>query len=414
MKKNIKFKVIGLIVTCVSFLGGGYFVVNSEFGYEMELFEVVEAKSGNYVQPYIEENYIGVDSKQSEVLEDSDSVEDNIEVIETPEKEEVLDENTVEVEYISRKEFIGEVPNEMNEIIIAMYHGIDDSVENSDTVHRSVKGFKQDLQMLYDKGYRVITMEDLMTNNINVPKGYTPIVLTFDDGLSTQLSFNENSEGKLILKENTAVAIINEFNEKHPDFGQHGMFYLYTSQRPFKGKGTFTDCLEYLLANGYEVGAHTYSHSFLNQLSEEKIQEEMAYNVADISNNSDKITSTDIKYLAYPYGVMPEDELGEKYLLQGSYGSGTYNFNSAVLAAPNLKTSTLIYSNSFDSLKIGRYRGTNNEVLDLSWKVKRDEKIKGNKFISDGDPNTVTILKKDFKKVNLEALGNKKLRIITD
>ncbi len=435
MKKKIKVTTTMALVSCVALSSTGCSLMSAN----LDMVEVVEAKSADYVEPYEETEVEGVSNTQSEVLEDNESELNTIgaeieteaveinneelvveesseqqEEVETVEETENLADQPVQIEYISRSEFIGEVPNEMNDIIIAMYHGVSADVLDSDTVHRSIEGFKADLQLLYDNGYRAITMEDLMSNNINVPKGYTPIVLTFDDGLSSQLSFEYDANGELSVKENTAVAIINEFNEKNPDFGQTAMFYVYTSQRPFKGKGTFEDCLEYLLANGYEVGAHTYSHPFLDRLTAGEIQMEMAYNTTGITKNMEDLDALDIKYVAYPYGVTPDDEERRQYLLRGYYQGYAYEFHSAVLAAPNLNTSTLIYSNSYDSANIGRYRGTDNAVLDLSWKVRRDERVEGNKFISDGDPNMVTILEKDFSKVNLETLNGKKLRVVTD
>ncbi len=440
MKKHKKIKIAGIIVACASLSSMAFFIFDTKVSKAMDLLEVVQAQSVGYVEPYVETEVEGVSNSQSEILKDGTSgkavnqslgnaaanmvvttqdepvvvtTAPTTTVVEPAPVVEVVEDKPVVVEYVSRSTFTGAVPNEMNEIIIAMYHGISNSIKNTDTVHRSIAGFKQDLQLLYDNGYRAITMEDLMTNNINVPAGYTPIVLTFDDGLSSQLSMEYDSTGALVPKEDTAVAIINEFNETHPGFGTHAMFYVYTSQRPFKGAGNYEDCAEYLLANGYELGAHTYSHPKLSNLTADEIQMQLAYNTTGVAKNVEGFSASDVTYLAYPYGVTPSDEERRQYLLQGSYQGLNYNFQSAVLAAPNLNTSTLIYSTNFDPLRVGRYRGTNNATLDLNWKIDRDA-TKGTSFISDGDPNTVTILQKDYAKVNLATLNNKTLRVITD
>ncbi len=421
MKRNKKIKITAAVVSCASLSSMAFFLTDTKFSKEMDLIQTVQAESPGYVESYDETEVAGVANNQSEILVDgmgeiatySETEKEDAVTQPTTETKEVVEDKPVVIEYVSRSTFSEVVPNEMNDIIIAMYHGINENVRSSDTVHRSIDGFKKDLQLLYDNGYRAVTMEDLMTNNISVPAGYTPIVLTFDDGLSSQLSMEYDENGELVPKENTAVSIINEFNETHPDFGTHAMFYVYTSQRPFKGKGTYADCAEYLLANGYELGAHTYSHPFLSKLSAEGIQMELAYNAAGVAKHVDNFYSYDVKYLAYPYGVTPNDHERRQYLLQGSYDGFNYNFHSAVLAAPNLNTSTLMYANNFDPLKVGRYRGTNNATLDLNWKVKNDAKT-GESFISDGDPNVVTILQKDFDKVDLEMLNNKTLRVITD
>ncbi len=319
----------------------------------------------------------------------------------------------VAIEYVKKSDYTGTVPNEMNDVIIAMYHGINKDTKDSDEVHRSVEGFKKDLQMLYDHGYRAISMTDLVNNNINVPAGYTPIVLTFDDGLSSQFSFTTNENGSLVPKKDTAVDIINEFNETHSDFGTNAMFFVYSSQRPFKGAGTVDECFDYLTSRGYEIGSHTYSHPYLSNLSEDKIKMQLAYNVGYIAKHSSSLTMSDVNYLAYPYGDVPQDDR-KSALIKGQYEDFVYDFDAGVVASPNFKTSTLMYSNDFDRFKVGRYRGTDNATYDLMYKVRQDEKHLENKFISDGDANVVTILEKDFTKVNLDTLKGKKLVVITE
>ncbi len=451
-------RAVAVVVICGMFTFFSYIVignkdVSASTANLLETSTIVEAKSANYVEPYTDD-INGKTNEQSEILEDPKVEEKVVEskpvvkekpvtqpkIEEKPVVEPTVPKNTeekatvevvngdhvakdavtnatdkvknldqpVEIVYVSESEYEGPIPNEMNEVVIAMYHGVTSKVKNSDTVHRSVEGFKKDLQLLYDNGYRAITMEDLMTNNINVPAGYTPIVLTFDDGLSSSFSMSKDSNGNLVPREDCAVDLINDFNKKHPDFGTHAMFYVYTSQQPFRGAGTVDDAIDYLLKNGYEVGGHTYSHRYLSKMSIEEIQMEMGYSTGYISKHSDGFKA---KYVAYPYGVMASDEK-LPYLLKGKYEDFSYNFHSGVLAAPNSNTSTLVYSNKFDKYRVGRYRGTNNATYDLNWKVKNDAK-NGKQFISDGDPNTVTILERDLNKVNLDTLKNKKLIVIT-
>ena len=52
------------------------------------------------------------------------------------------------------------------------------------------------------------------------------------------------------------------FNEKHPDFGQHAMFYVNMDKgdKTFEGAGTLKERFEILLAQGFELGNHTWGH----------------------------------------------------------------------------------------------------------------------------------------------------------
>ncbi len=347
-------------------------------------------------------------SNNQEVVENNneEKPEKNINI---PSIKEVNSNKEVNIVYKNASEYKGVIPNEMNDIVVAMYHGVDNKYTNADTVHRSVDGFKKDLKKLYDNGYRAIPMQDLIDNNINVPVGYTPVVLTFDDGLSTAFSLQKDGAGNLIPRKDSAVDLINKFNETHPDFGTHAIFYIYTSQTPFAGAGTFADALDYLVSNGYEVGSHTYQHPYLNRFDAEGVQMQMGYSVGYVRKVDRNVKMTSI---AYPYGVMPKEEF-KKYALEGIYKGYSYKFDIGVMATPTNDTSTLKYAKNFDKYRVGRYRGTNNAVTDLNWKIQHDAS-NGRRFISDGNPNTVTIREKDFNKVNLEQLRGKTLIVVQE
>ena len=78
-----------------------------------------------------------------------------------------------------------------------MYHGIVDK-KNSETDYiggnvdkdgytRTSEAFRQDLELYYEKGYRMIRISDYIEGKIDVPYGYSPIILTFDDGNANNL-----------------------------------------------------------------------------------------------------------------------------------------------------------------------------------------------------------------------------------
>ena len=82
--------------------------------------------------------------------------------------------------------------NELGKVPIMMYHGIK-NLRNSDTKYtggnvdkdgytRTVEAFREDLEFYYKNNYRMVKLSDYIDGNIDVAYGYSPIVLTFDDG----------------------------------------------------------------------------------------------------------------------------------------------------------------------------------------------------------------------------------------
>ncbi|MEA4849223.1 MAG: hypothetical protein VB106_18465, partial [Clostridiaceae bacterium] len=154
--------------------------------------------------------------------------------------------------------------NENGQIMILMYHGISD--KEAEWV-RTADNFRKDLEVLYDKGYRLISLKDYIENDIRTEAGYTPFILTFDDGAKNNFNMiEENGEKK--IDPDCAVGILEEFKKEHPDFGSGGSFFVYYPI-PFRQKELIKEKYEFLIANGYDIGNHSYSHENLGKLSTE-------------------------------------------------------------------------------------------------------------------------------------------------
>ena len=144
-------------------------------------------------------------------------------------------------------------PDESKEIMVIMYHNL--SEKNTD-YGRTVESFKQDLERLYDMGFRTISMHDYIQNNITVEAGYTPVVLTFDDGHITNFNYIE-TDGQLTIDPDCVVGILDEFSNTHPGFGRNAIFYLNYGNA-FGQSEYLAQKLTYLLENGYEIGNHAF------------------------------------------------------------------------------------------------------------------------------------------------------------
>lgn len=112
-------------------------------------------------------------------------------------------------------------PNELGEIMILMYHGIG---QEESVWQRTPQNFRKDLEYMYQNGYRMISLNDYARGEIKTQAGFTPIILTFDDG--RQNNFNLiDVEGERVIDPDCAVGILEEFKSKYPDFNVTASFF---------------------------------------------------------------------------------------------------------------------------------------------------------------------------------------------
>jgi peptidoglycan/xylan/chitin deacetylase (PgdA/CDA1 family) len=293
-------------------------------------------------------------------------------------------------------------PYEVGQIMIIMYHGISKGPE-SNPYERSQDNFWKDMETLYDMGFRLASLKDWAENKISVEAGYTPVIFTFDDGLSSTFSLEANGQ-ELRPVQGTAVELMDRFSEQHPDFGNTAAFYINGDMEAFKGAGTIADRLQYLVGKGHDIGNHTYSHAKLSALGAEDIQKEIGLIDKLIK---DSVPGYKPLGLSYPFGIRPKEELlpigldgtyqGEAY----SNGFGLREGQSGPPATPN--------RNGFDPLNVPRVRGSSGEATDLGWFLDYYKTNPEGRYISDGNPETIAVPLEYKDNINMESLGDKKL-----
>ena len=109
--------------------------------------------------------------------------------------------------------------NELGKVPIMMYHGIK-NVKSSETGNiggnvdkdgytRTTEAFREDLEFYYENGYRMIKLSDYVNGKIDVPYGYSPIILTFDDGNANNIKVTgEDSNGNIIIDPASAIGVL--------------------------------------------------------------------------------------------------------------------------------------------------------------------------------------------------------------
>lgn len=288
-------------------------------------------------------------------------------------------------------------PNELGEIMILMYHGID---EEESVWQRTSDNFRKDLQYMYDNKYQMISLNDYAHGKIKTKEGYTPIVLTFDDGRQNNFNYIEK-DGKLIIDPNCAVGILEEFKEKYSDFDVTASFFL--NSHPFGQPEYAEQKLKWLIDNGYDVGNHTYSHLEMETLNSEDIQIE----IGSVNNIiKEFLPDYTVETLALPHGSNPKDEFLSS-MLEGEYEGNKYITKAALDVGWRPAYSPFDILTDFTSL----YRVTASEIDVQNCGIydyfKSFENNTRERFISDGNPDVVTIPKRHEQYLNNEMVKDK-------
>jgi len=293
-------------------------------------------------------------------------------------------------------------PNEAGKIMILMYHSI--GQENS-AWEITPQAFREDLEYLYQNNYRPIALKDYVRGEINVPAGYTPVVLTFDDGNRNNFNIFDDKEN-LEIDPDCAVGIMQAYNQKYIDFNITATFFVFGTN-PFRQQKLIDYKLRYLIDNGYDIGNHTYHHVYMNQLqSSEEIQEELGK-----MNNFLRETLSDytIESFSIPYGIHPVEDL-KPYMLQGEFEGISYNHIAAVEVGWNPSYSC--FDSRFSAHSLPRIRASQTEDHSESeeWFKYFEEKPEL-KFVSDGYRDIVTAPISMADLIDEELLGEKRLYI---
>ena len=314
-----------------------------------------------------------------------------------------INENDNLIIYISKGINYEELKvDESGNVPIMMYHGIHNVTDNEytggnvdkDGYQRTAQAFRNDLEFYYNSGYRMIRLEDYVNGIIDVEAGYSPIIITFDDGLSNSIKVTGLDEnGNIIIDPNSAVGILESFKQKYPDYNVTATFFInggLFNQSEYNEK-----ILNWLVNNGYDIGNHTYSHVDFTTVSKEKSVQE----VGSMYNLLDKyIHGKYVNIVALPFGS-PYDKDHENFssILNGVYNDKEYNTIATLRVGWEAEYSP--FNKNFDKTFLKRIRAYDNNGKEFDIEMNFDI-LENNRYISDGDKNTITIPKAKEDKIN--------------
>jgi len=116
-------------------------------------------------------------------------------------------------------------PNPMGVIPVLEYHLVGDR-EARWSRHRD--RFAQDLALLHARGYRPITVRQLVEKRIDVGPGLSPVVITFDDASPGQFRYIKRGES-LVVDPTSALGIWEAFAATHPERKGRAVFCMLPS-----------------------------------------------------------------------------------------------------------------------------------------------------------------------------------------
>jgi hypothetical protein len=294
-------------------------------------------------------------------------------------------------------------PNEAGKIMVVMFHNFIEEYTGGDKEFTmTLTAFEELLHTLYDRGYRLISLDDYVNNRISTPAGRIPIVFTFDDATPGQFSLIETEDG-LKINERTAVGVMMKFAETHPDFGLEGTFFVNLGTDVFKGAGTLQQRLQVLIDNGFDIGNHTLTHADLSYVKDAiGLQKEIGGNNAKFAQ---LMNGLQMRHFSLPNGSYPP--ANREYLVSGEHDGIPYS-NASILEVGWDPYSSPV-SRNFNPHAMHRVRAPGIEPVDcdLDWWLERLSREE--QYVSDGDPDTVVVPENAVSAVDPEKLGDKKL-----
>jgi peptidoglycan/xylan/chitin deacetylase (PgdA/CDA1 family) len=271
-------------------------------------------------------------------------------------------------------------PNELGRVMILEYHKID-YPESRWT--RTPENFRRDLETLYSKGYRAVNLGDLLDRRVKTPRGTTPVVFTFDDSSPGQFRYVDE-QGTLTVDAKSAVGILDQFTRDHPDFGRAGTFFVLPGaskpNRLFNQPELEGKKLQYLVSQGYEIGNHTLWHANLGKYDESTVRTQIAEAQQWIQRH---VPDYRVRSIALPHGVYPRNV---DWAMRGSAKGTAYRHDAILMVAGGPAMSP--FDRKFEPTRLPRIQAID---TDLTFWLRYFDRNPQERFVSDGDPGTITV-----------------------
>jgi peptidoglycan/xylan/chitin deacetylase (PgdA/CDA1 family) len=203
--------------------------------------------------------------------------------------------------------------NHLGRIPVLEYHLIGDTESRWG---RTRENFRKDLELVYERGYRPMTVAQMVAKDFStVPAGKSPVVFTFDDASPGQFSYIER-DGQLEIDPNSAIGIWIDFAKSHPDWKGTATFCVlnggaaghnfFGDKEKFAGQKNAWRFkkVKWLADNGFELCNHTLWHAQLSKYPDAVVQEQIARNSMGIDS---AVAGYRVRTMALPQGLWPKN-----------------------------------------------------------------------------------------------------------
>lgn len=276
-------------------------------------------------------------------------------------------------------------PNKLGVIPVLEYHLIG---ERESRWSRNWQRFAKDLELLHARGYRPITVRQLVTKQVDVGPGLTPVVITFDDASPGQFRYIEKGDS-LIVDPTSALGVWEAFAKKHPEWRGRGVFcvlpgadqgHAFFGDKGIQGQKTAWRHrkIAHLVRTGHEVCNHTLWHANLSKMSDAVVQEQIAR--AQLAVDS-AVKGYGLRTMALPLGMWPKNRgllSAGRWTDKKTGIEHRYTIDAVLMVAGGPSKSP--FDPTFDKMKIPRIQVFGDELERILDQLDR----RGLRFFGDG------------------------------
>ena len=293
--------------------------------------------------------------------------------------------------------------NELGRIPIVMYHSIDEPHTKYDAHGLNIHGetFRKHLTMMAKAGWYPMNARDLYLPEKlqSVPAGMTPVALTFDDARGSQFRYLKDGS----IDPNCVVGILEAYHQKYGEkWPRAGTFFALPKSSynptPFWQVGLEKKKCQWLVANGYELSNHSFAHHFMTKMSAQQVREAVWGCVRDIRKLAPEAT---MDTFCVPYGAYPKDKSTWPIILNDPQGK----YKNLVAFKAWGDESYAPLDKRFDPKIVDRIGVDNGYFEHVFARLEKGGKL----YISDGNPETVSIPRSWEAFVSKERLQGSKL-----